>query len=213
MSKKDQIPRVNTGARKNDTYKKLFDRYTKAVKSEFYLETIVLEYAMIEDRFTEILRTLGLITLNKNESQYIPVDGLATDLFRLVNPNKKEIKQHGSFGSISSKIKVIKALAKEKRECPEALQLQRECVLAANETAGVKKDGTRSMAILLLIRKIEEWNTIRNQYIHALYNKDFEQAMAMLPETSKQGIVLAREIDSFSNRVETQAKKRNIHRT
>ena len=208
---KNRIPRVESSEQKSDTYKKLLDRHTEAVKSGFYLEAIVLEYAMIEDRFTEILRTLGIATLNEKGTEYVPVIGLGTDLFKLLNPNKTDKKEHGSFKTISSKFEVIKALAEEEK-CPETLKLQRECVLAADKAAGVKKDGTRSMAILPLIKELKNWNGLRDQYIHALYSKDYEQAMAILPDTSEQGMKLANEIHSFLGRVVTQAKNRNIRR-
>lgn len=49
-----------TGKEKYDNYKAQFDRLNKALKNEFYLEAIFIEYAILEDRTESVLRHAGL---------------------------------------------------------------------------------------------------------------------------------------------------------
>lgn len=49
-----------TGQEKYDNYKAQFDRLNKALKNEFYLEAIFIEYAILEDRTESVLHHAGL---------------------------------------------------------------------------------------------------------------------------------------------------------
>ncbi len=46
---------MNSNKEKYENYKILFSRLNKALKNEFYLEAIFIEYALIEDRLKSIL--------------------------------------------------------------------------------------------------------------------------------------------------------------
>lgn len=47
---------VITNSEKHENYREQMSRLTKAMKSQFYLEAVFIEYAVIEDRLTSILR-------------------------------------------------------------------------------------------------------------------------------------------------------------
>ena len=49
-----------TGQEKYYNYKEQFERLNKALKNEFYLEAIFIEYAILEDRTESVLRHAGL---------------------------------------------------------------------------------------------------------------------------------------------------------
>lgn len=49
-----------SGQEKYRNYKEQFDRLNKALKNEFYLEAIFIEYAILEDRTESVLRHAGL---------------------------------------------------------------------------------------------------------------------------------------------------------
>ena len=49
-----------TGQEKYENYKEQFSRLSKALRNEFYLEAIFIEYAILEDRTEAILRHSGL---------------------------------------------------------------------------------------------------------------------------------------------------------
>ena len=49
-----------SGQEKYLNYKKQFERLNKALKNEFYLEAIFIEYAILEDRTESVLQHAGL---------------------------------------------------------------------------------------------------------------------------------------------------------
>ena len=49
-----------SGQEKYRNYKEQFDRLNKALKNEFYLEAIFIEYAILEDRTESVLHHAGL---------------------------------------------------------------------------------------------------------------------------------------------------------
>lgn len=49
-----------TGQEKYRNYKEQFERLNKALKNEFYLEAIFIEYAILEDRTESVLHHAGL---------------------------------------------------------------------------------------------------------------------------------------------------------
>lgn len=49
-----------TGQEKYRNYKEQFERLNKALKNEFYLEAIFIEYAILEDRTQSVLEHAGL---------------------------------------------------------------------------------------------------------------------------------------------------------
>lgn len=51
---------ILTGQEKYSNYKEQFSRLNRALKNEFYLEAIFIEYAILEDRTESVLRHAGL---------------------------------------------------------------------------------------------------------------------------------------------------------
>ena len=51
--------KVENNMQKYDNYREQFNRLKKALKNEFYLEALFIEYAIIEDRAESILRYEG----------------------------------------------------------------------------------------------------------------------------------------------------------
>ena len=49
-----------TGQEKYRNYKEQFDRLNRALKNEFYLEAIFIEYAILEDRTESVIQHAGL---------------------------------------------------------------------------------------------------------------------------------------------------------
>ncbi len=54
-----------TNDEKHDLYSILKTKLKIALQQEFYLEAMMLEYAIIEDRLTSVLRQAGIPTINK----------------------------------------------------------------------------------------------------------------------------------------------------
>ena len=69
---------VKTGKEKQLTYTTEYKQFNKAMKEEFYLEALVIGYAIIEDRLVAFLHHAGIVTrtneklaINKSVYPYI----------------------------------------------------------------------------------------------------------------------------------------------
>lgn len=63
MSKneKPKIQRVSDNYEKQDAYRRLKGRRTKAINSDFWFEAILIDYAIMEDRLWSLLYYLGIL--------------------------------------------------------------------------------------------------------------------------------------------------------
>ena len=57
-----EIVRAKNGKKKQETYAKYMVKYNLAMKCGFYLEALVVDYAMLEDRLTAFLHYIGVVT-------------------------------------------------------------------------------------------------------------------------------------------------------
>ena len=60
-----QIQPVQSNLEKESTYRKNMIRYNQAIRSGFYYEAIMIDYAMIEDRLRSTLYHMGLLANRK----------------------------------------------------------------------------------------------------------------------------------------------------
>ena len=79
---------ISDNQQKYNNYREQMGRLTKAIKAEFYLEAIFIEYAIMEDRLESVLRHSG-----------------------------KWNPKPGQFFSLDSKRKKIAKMAEEKKSC------------------------------------------------------------------------------------------------
>lgn len=60
---------LDKNMKKYDTYKSMHDRLNRAISSEFYLEAIFIEYAILEDRLRSVLKHANIPT-SKNGREH-----------------------------------------------------------------------------------------------------------------------------------------------
>jgi len=90
------------------TYKSLMGRYNLAIKYKFYYEGLMIDYALLEDRLRSWMYHIGVIPSRDS----IKVSSIAKkELLTIVNEYKKDNEKDGlGYGTISSKIKILRAL-------------------------------------------------------------------------------------------------------
>lgn len=184
------IPRVCDGKDKGKTYQQYMEKYSKAIKHEFFLEAIVIDYAMLEDRLLALLHYLGVVSRTHN---MISVNKFCRSQIRTMlgyKPNSAI-----NVNNISVKIRIIRALLSISAE-DEDKYLSAVCFYL-NERISKQE-------LLAVLDEITLWCNIRNQYIHALLNKNYEALQEGLCEYAENGLKLARRIDSC-----VKAVKRN----
>ena len=62
MNNERQIASVNSNLDKYNTYRVLIGRYRKAIAGEFYLEALLIDYALLEDRLRSYLYYMGVLS-------------------------------------------------------------------------------------------------------------------------------------------------------
>ena len=170
------IKRVENNKNKGKTYAELIRKYNDAISNEFYGEAELIVYAFLEDRLRSFI--------------------YYSDLIDSFNSNKINENAEGIYGKdldikdISCKIGLIR----------KALRL---CTLKASEMKhfeiSLKKRYRASIKIVEMktaLNQIEKWCKYRNEIVHAMFNKDLDDLRRGYEQHVKDGMKLARYIDS-----------------
>ena len=177
------IPRAKSGKEKQMTYAKYIAQYNKAVRNEFYLEAIMIDYAMMEDRLVAILHYLGVVTRTHEK---LGVNKFCrADVRCLLG-----YKENAAVGiqNISVKIKLLEKLMHITEE--EQSSFISAIILHIDNCAN-RSD------VLTLCKELAQWCETRNQYVHALLNKNYDSLQNGLMQFATKGYGLARQIDNI----------------
>ena len=202
MAKREILP-VATRKDKERTYAYHLDRYRKAMQNGFYCEAIIIVYSMIEDRLRSFLYHTGCLA--GKESYKIDSEKTKNDIKQIVSVYK-EPKENNQLGitSITGKAKIVSCLVKfsidERRNTGSNLYL-----LTLKETLNERLN---LQEVVEVLEELTVWCKYRNEIIHALMNKNIESLQEKLGTKVKQGMELARKIDSFVSKI----KRRDIIR-
>ena len=193
---------IQTGKEKQLVYAHEYKRLKKALQEEFYLETIVISYAIIEDRLVAFFHHAGIVS-RQNETLAIN---------RPIYPYMRELMGKDSdavikIKDISVKMALIKALLSMTED--RAAQIDNDVALAADsrkKKAALRKGYMESIqkqiektidreAVLGILDRLEPWRNERNQLIHALLSKTLTSSETARKECAHTGQDLARGID------------------
>ena len=183
MEQKSKIQRVKDGKEKEETYRKYLGKYHHAIKHECYLEAIMVEYAMLEDRLLAILHHLGIVSRNQPK---LKVNKKYRERLIQLGGWKENCKI--DLNKISTKMNVIKILVHN---------------LDAEEDGyyGMVRDILNQridkQAFDRLMENIELWCDVRNQYVHALMQKKYSALNDSLCIHAEKGMELARQVDQM----------------
>lgn len=179
------ISPVKDNIDKQKTYATMLNRYSLAMKDGFYLEAILIDYAMMEDRLRSFIYHIGGL-----------VDRNA---IKIAGRSRKYLKEmmasydpKGNLGvtNISGKIKVVRAVLSWEEKCegvPDDRYLK------------ALKDRLESLDIgglLDTLKSIEGWKGYRNECIHSVMNKNIDNLGEEVAIKADEGMKLARFIDS-----------------
>lgn len=191
---------VKNGKEKNNSYKNLMERYQKAFDDGYYLESLALLYGLIEDRTNTIIEELCIADRSSIDLDIRERYMEDTELLIKNNEYAKE-RIRKKLQNLSDKLNVISNLSKEKNYCPNTFKAQKIIVVRTD-----KNKTKNNRLIKVVIEDINNWNRLRNQYIHLLFNKDFDDAMKKIKPLCLEGLKLAKELQSFRTRLDTQKK-------
>ncbi len=204
---------VKNGKEKQQAYTQSFSTLNKAMQNNFYLEAVVITYAIMEDRMTAFLHHAGIVTRDKGN--------LAIN--RRIYPYMRELLGKSEedpikIKDISTKIGLISALLGMSHE--EAVVIDSLVTQKATEKRIRTKVLPHYMVTLYeqiektldrqkvseILGAVDKWRVCRNQLIHALLSKTVETSEIAKKECAEEGCALARSID---NTIVKPFKKKN----
>ncbi len=194
MSERRIKPVIDT-ADKQRTYKENMAKHKKAMAGEFYFEAILIDYAMLEDRFRSFLYYIGLL---KNRGSYDADNKLVKTKIKSIVSEYKSRDESDSINvnSISGKIKIVRCTL---LWAANAITPYNDDYLTAlkNQYEGELDIGDLLDKLIV----ISEWCIYRNEVIHSLLNKNSDSLMDQLAKKAQEGMNLARYMDDQVKRL------------
>ncbi len=198
------MEKINSGKEKQLAYINEYKKYDKAMKEEFYLEAIVIGYAIIEDRLLAFLHHAGIVSrqndnikINKKVSPYVRrLLGIDGD-YRL------------NIRNISFKIELItRLLEMDEQEAVEIDESVKTYIQGCQRKPSIASPGYMH-ALYIELKKvipisvketfdlIEPWRNERNQLIHALLNKTVASANETKKNCAEECYKITRNLDNY----------------
>lgn len=197
-----QITPVASNREKQQTYREFMARYSRAMRNEFYLEALLIDYAVLEDRLRSFLYHMGMF-IKRND--YKPnVNEVKRALASIVKEWKsKEENDKLGVNTITGKMKIIRCSAKWAALSEGVPDGGRYPAELKNKLQGLDLN-----RLTELLDEIKAWCGYRNEVIHSLLNKNNIRVDERLESMAQRGMELAREMGGFV----AQLKKGNTLR-
>ena len=188
MSEHRIVP-VADNREKQQTYKEQMQRYSKAMKDQFFFEAILIDYAMLEDRLRSMLYHAAFFANRDKAGCWKKTK----PYFQTFVKQYKNEKENDTLGvtNISGKIKVIRSMLRWVSEVDATNVKDRYLLRLKNQCESMDIG-----AILEALDAIQEWCSYRNEIVHALLNKNTTSVYAELEAQAQNGMKYARLIDS-----------------
>lgn len=185
-----RIKQVKDNKDKQETYRSLNKKLTDAYKNNNYESVLLLSYAMIEDRLLSMLHYLYLIE-DRNNKIY-PCD-LVDKIIRPIlgfniDSNKKDVYR---IYNISTKLKLLKLVIKESDN-----DYLNDCNRIIDYMIGLDEYHK-------FLKELEKWLKLRNEIIHASFNKNIIDLNDKLKYASNNGYELSKLSKSYTNKLKS----------
>ena len=188
MADKRLINPVTDTIDKQRTYREQMARYKQAMRYGFYLQALMIDYAMLEDRLHSMLYYMGFIANRKDLKIYKKTKSF---LVTMVGAHKIG-KENGnlSIKNISGKIKLVRCVLLWTQE-EDATCGDRFLIALKNQCEDIDIG-----AVLSTLKEIDAWCDYRNEVMHGLMNKNLDSLDAEIKERTEAGMAMARVLDN-----------------
>ncbi len=189
------IEKVSDGEEKRMTFSAMVKQHNLAMKHGFYLEALLIDYAMIEDRLTAFLWTCGAV--NKADGK----GGLGN------KANKKSLMQFYTAYTKNTNPPKMSNISAKIDTCQALLCFGESDYTGTDRYLNALHTGLRSLDIRALkdtLTCVQKWKNYRNEVIHSLMGKRIDSLYAQLAENAECGLAYARVIDKASQRLKRQ---------
>ncbi len=188
------IKSVKTCKEKEMAFRHNMIKYKKAYSCECYLEALWITYSMIEDRTSAFLYYCGF-TYAKSKTRVTPSKGIKKSIRKILKMDAIKDKYH--FDKLDYKLKAISKIinwneSDEPENDYESILKQRIQKIDCNKE---------------LLTEIGDWKDRRNELIHALFNKNVDDADEQTKKLVDDGYKYMRAID---NCVKSLKRGKNI---
>ena len=190
------IQRAETGEDKKETYQEMMSKHKLAMKNGFFLEALLIDYAVIEDRLIAFLWAAGVV---RDKNVYPPKLGNKRNKDALKILYYSYIKDEKSRSQIllknlTCKITWLRCLI----DFTENMYDGDDGFLKALYKGMKDLDLDRMKMVL---DDFEEWKNYRNEIIHGVMNKNIYSLYENLEEKAKEGLGYARIIDNEARKL------------
>lgn len=185
MSNNRIIQAVTDTKDKETTYRTMLGRYKTAMKDGFYLEAILIDYAMLEDRMRSFIYYSGALA-NRNS---LKINGPGRKYFVKIVRQENPSSNLGIM-NISGKRNIIKCLIEWKESLTEQPGDRYLRMLS------LKLEDLDLRGLLQTLDNSEYWCKYRNECIHSVMNKNMKSLGSDLESKAIEGMQYARFIDA-----------------
>ena len=191
-----RIQPVKNNEEKQVTYATYKSQLTRAIKYEFYLEAMMIEYAVLEDRMRSFIYHIG--GLPNRTSPKINSKRTKGHLQRIVSEYRTpDEKDNLGITNITGKEKIIRCVlrwvlddTKEVGDDKYLIMLNRQ----VNERIDIQE-------LLNLLERIDDWCDFRNEVVHSLMNKSITSLNTQLSDRVLEGKQLSEEMAGHTAKI------------
>lgn len=198
------IKPIENNKEKMFTYRAMMVRHRIAMDYGFYLEALMIEYAMIEDRLIAFLYHSGAIA-NRNVKPKInskKTKAIIRSMMEFCEESNNNINL--GITNISGKIRVINSMIK-------AIFLDGFEIIGSKYYDVLKKvylSKINAVEFMDVFSNLNVWCEKRNEITHAMLNKNvFDMKEKLLP-LAEEGLAIARYIDARVDAIKKDNKIR-----
>lgn len=173
---------------KQRTYREQMGRFKQAMQYGFYLQAVMIDYAVIEDRLRSMLYHMAFLPNRTAKSVWGKTESYLAEIARLYTSEGKSVQL--GIGRISNKINLVQYVMQWTQE---------ENATRGDKFLTVLKRQCESMDIGTVqstLNDITAWCKYRNELVHALMNKNLDSLNSELKMRAEEGMNLARDLDN-----------------
>ena len=188
MADKRLINPVTDTMDKQRTYREQMGRYKQAMQYGFYLQAVMIDYAVIEDRLRSILYHMAFLSNRTSMRIWKKTRPYLVEIVALYMSDGKAIQL--GIHNISDKIRLVQCVMRWTQE-ENAAHGDKFLTALKRQCESLDTDG-----ILSMLDAITEWCGYRNELVHGLMNKNLDSLNEKLQLYAERGMDLARNLDN-----------------
>ena len=181
---KRYIKPVEDNYDKQHTYAAMLSKHHLAIKHQFYLEAILIDYALMEDRLRSFIYHLGGMA-SRNDSK---ISGRGRKYIKQIL-QEYDPKANLGIGSIFGKRRIVRAVLAWKESTTES---PKDKYLKALWT---RLDSIDREKLKTALDNTESWCDYRNECIHSVMNKNLNSLNDEVAQKAEDGLKYVRIID------------------